>query len=203
MKRLIASVSSIILLASCSVDPKKVIVLSQGSANINTDQRTITTSGTGHEEKTVLFHDEGNVELKITSQVGNATVSLNDPGVYILNTKSDTIVGSYVNYTAPKTAVDKITDAEMKANIDSLQQIISGNVSAEKKTFFILPNKAVKVSSNSEAHVITPFHQMTSISTKKGEEPEVYRFYPIAEVRATMLKLKAMMGDEVPVNDPK
>jgi hypothetical protein len=76
-------------------------------------------------------------------------------------------------------------------------------VSAEKKTYFILPNKAVKVSSNSEAHIVTPFHQMTSVSSKKGETPEVYRFYPIAEVRATMQKLKAMMGDEVPVNDPK
>ncbi len=203
MKQLTACIALIVLLASCSVDPKKVIVLSQGSANIDTDKRTITTSGTGHEEKTVLFHDQGNTELQVSSQVGAAKITLAEPGVYILNTKSDTIVGSYVNYTAPKTAVDKITDEEMRANIDSLQQIISGNVSAEKKTFFILPNKAVKVSSNSEAHVITPFHQMTSISTKKGEEPEVYRFYPISEVRATMLKLKAMMGDEVPVNDPK
>lgn len=203
MKRLIASFASTILLVSCSVDPKKVIVLSQGTANINTDQRTITTSGTGHEEKTVLFHDEGNLELQVTSQAGTATVSLPEPGIYILNTKSDTIVGSYVNYTAPKTAVEMITDEEMRANIDSLQQIISGNVSTEKKTYFILPNKAVKVSSNSDAHIVTPFHQMTSVSTKKGEAPEVYRFYPIAEVRATLQKLKGMMGDEVPVNDPR
>jgi hypothetical protein len=203
MKKLTACLSFVILLASCSVDPKKVIVLSQGTANINTDNLTITTSGTGHEEKTVLFHDEGNLELKLTSQVGTATVNLPEPGVYILNTKSDTIVGSYVNYTAPKTAVEKITDEKMKANIDSLEQIIAGNVSAEKKTFFVLPNKAVKVSSNSNAHIVTPYHQMTSVSTKKGEEPEVYRFYPISEARATLQKLKGMMGDEVPVNDPK
>jgi len=203
MKKLTAIVSFAVVLTSCSVDPKKVIVLSQGTANINTDELTITTSGTGHEEKTVLFHDEGNLELKLSSQAGAATISLPEPGVYILNTKSDTIVGSYVNYTAPKTAIDRITDEEMRANIDSLQQIISGNVSAEKKTYFILPNKAVKVSSNTEAHIVTPFHQMTSVSAKKGEAPEVYRFYLISEVKATLQKLKGMMGDEVPVNDPK
>lgn len=180
-----------------------MIVLSQGTANIDTDNRTITTSGNGHEEKTVLFHDEGKVELQLNTQQGKSSVVLEGTGVYILNAKQDTIVGSFVNYTAPKTKGERIGEEELRANIDSLEQILAGRVSEQKKTYFILPGQAVRVSGNSEAHIVTPYHQMTSISVKQGETPEVYRFYPIAEVRATLLKLKGFTGDEQPVNDPE
>jgi len=72
------------------------------------------------------------------------------------------------------------------------------------KTYFILPNQAIKISDNQEATIITPYHQMTSLEVKKGETPEVYRFYTIEETRATLEKLKGMMGvTEKPVNDPK
>lgn len=203
MKQLTA-IAAIVLLASCATTPKKVIVISEGTANVNTDNRTISVAGKGHEEKTVLFHDEGKVELQLTTPEGTATVPVEQGGVYILNAKTDTIVGSFVNYTAPKKSVDMISQDEMLANIDSLQQILSGKVSAEKKTFYILPRQAVLISTNPDATVITPFHQMTSIAVKKGETPEVYRFYPISEVRATLEKLKVMAGEsEKPVNDPQ
>lgn len=203
MKQLIAALSVIALFSSCASGHKKVIVLSQGTANIDTDNRTITTSGNGHEEKTVLFHDEGKIELQLTTQQGKFPVPLEGTGVFILNAKQDTIVGSFVNYTAPKTKGERIGEEELRANIDSLEQIVSGKVSAEKKTFFILPGQAVRVSENTEAHIVTPYHQMTSISVKQGQTPEVYRFYPISEVRATLLKLKGFTGDEQPVNDPE
>jgi hypothetical protein len=203
MKKLTACLSIIILLASCSDGGKKVFIITEGTANINTDERTVTVAGSGHEEKEVMFHESGKMDLKLTSQRGNATVTLTDNGVYILNAKKDTIVGSYVNYTAPKTQGKRITDEEMKANVDSLQQIIAGNVTYGK-TYFILPNQAVKITDNQDATIITPFHQMTSIAAEKGKTPEVYRFYMISEVRTTLQKLKNLMGEgDQPVNDQK
>lgn len=202
MKKLTACLSIVALLASCSSGSKKVIIISQGTAEVNTDDRTITAKGTGHEEKTVLFYESGSMDIKVASQAGNATVTLPENGVYFLNLKKDTIVGSFVNYTAPKTEGRTISDDELRASIDSLEQIVSGRVSKEKRTFFILPNQAVKITGNEDATIITPFHRMTSMEVKKGETPEVYRFYPIAEVRGTLEKLKGFTGDEKPVNDP-
>jgi hypothetical protein len=201
MKRLTACLSLIVLLASCAAGNKKVFVISEGSANINTDERTITVSGSGHEEKELMFYEDGKMDLKLLTQKGNTTVSLTDNGVYILNAKQDTIVGSFVNYTAPKTEGKRITEEEMKANVDSLQQILSGNVKYGR-TYFILPGQAARITGNSDATIITPYHQMTSMSAEKGKTPEVYRFYMIADVRTTLQKLKNLMGEgEQPVND--
>ena len=202
MKQLLAFLSIVIILASCSAGHKKVYVLSHGEPMIDTDNRKISASGKGHLEKEVIFHDEGKVDLEISSQAGNKTVTLEETGIYILNIKTDTIVGSWVNYTAPKTEVNKLSIDDMDAYIDSLQQIIDGKVSAEKKTFFILPNQAIKITNNTEAHIITPFHQMTSMEIKTGETPEVYRFYMMSEARATLNRLKTMVGESgKPVNE--
>lgn len=201
MKLLLACLSLIFIISSCSSGHKKVHIISFGEANIDTDNRKITVSGRGHQEKEIMLYDEGNIDFDITSQAGNATVSLPDNGIYLVNIKPDTIVGSSVSYTAPKTEIDKISEEELRSNIDSLEQIISGKVSAEKKTFYILPNHAVKITGNTEAHVITPFHRMTSMEVKKGETPEVYRLYMISEVRATLDKLKGFLGETgKPVN---
>lgn len=203
MKKLTACLSLFVLFASCASDHKKVIVISEGTADVNTDNRTITTKGRGHEEKTVLFYESGDMDIKINSAAGSATVSLKDNGVYFINTKRDTIVGSYVNYTAPKTVGKKISIEEMEQNIDSLEQILAGKAQYGK-TYFILPNQAVKITDNKDATIVTPYHQMTSIEVKKGQTPEVYRFYPISETRTTLNKLKDMMGlTDKPVNDPK
>jgi hypothetical protein len=138
------------------------------------------------------------MDLKVSSQAGNATVALKQNGIYLLNTKRDTIVGSFVNYGAPKKEVKHLTEEEFNRDIDSLEQIISGKVKPGK-TFYILPNQAVWITSNFDATIITPYHQMSSISVKKGEAPEVYRFYPLQDSRATLEKLKH--GDDKPVND--
>lgn len=198
MKRLIASFSVIILLASCEAGNKKVIVLSEGSANINTQEKTITTKGRGHEEKTVIFYEGDNMDLSISSQAGKATVKLTQNGIYLLNTKRDTIVGSFVNYGAPRTEVKRLSVEEVNSYIDSLEQIVSGKVKPGK-TFFILPNQAIWITGNQDATIVTPYHQMTSLEVKKGEKPEVYRFYPLQESRATLEKLKG--DDDKPVND--
>lgn len=203
MKPLLACLSLIVVLASCSKSQKRVLIVSQGASLVDSDKRQITAAGSGHEEKEVMLYDEGKIDYEITSQAGTAKVSFDGDGIFILNLKKDTIVGSASAYTNPKDSVTQVGREKLMANIDSLQQILDGKVSAEKKTFYILPNHAVKITGNMDAQVVMPYHQMTSISVKEGTTPEVYRFYLISETRATLEKLKGFLGEgNQPVNDP-
>ena len=51
---------------------------------------------------------------------------------------------------------------------------------------------AVKVTTNMDAFIVGPFHQMTSIEKVEGKEPEVYRFYSVTEIRETIKNLTAL-----------
>lgn len=201
MKQITALLLVPVMLASCSVGEKRLIVISPDNTSVHTGERKITAAGKGHGEQTVVFREEGSVALQVSSPAGEGTVTLEGEGIFLLNTKTDTIIGSWSPYTAPKDSITKISEERLRADIDSLQQIMNGNVSAAKRTFFVLPNQAVKITENTKAHIVTPFHRMTSIEVKKGETPEVYRFYMMSEARTTLLRLKQMLGEgEQPVN---
>ena len=193
MKKLIALLGSIILLASCNDSAKKVVVMSKGVADINTDAKTITAKdGAGHQEQ-VLVLGGGKVVFKLSTPAGEATVELLENGLYIINVKNDTIVGSYQKYSDPKLAQTAMTQDILKQRIDSLQLLSEGkNVSAVNHNFFILPNQAAKITDNNQADIVGPYHQMTSAEKKDGKNPEVYRFYSIKEIREMIMKLKVL-----------
>jgi len=184
-----------ILLAACGGNNlKRVLVISKGPATIDKEAKTITvTSGTSSEEQTVDFDTKDKVTLQINSQAGKATVDLDSPGLYVLNAKPDTIVGSYQRYGAPPAETKVYTQEFLKHQIDSLQQLIKdSNVSAANRNYFILPNHAVKVTDNTDAFIVGPFHQMTSIQKQGDKEPEVYRFFMVSEIRETIDHLKSL-----------
>jgi hypothetical protein len=56
----------------------------------------------------------------------------------------------------------------------------------------LLPNTGVKITNNIDAHVVGPYHQMTSIAKEGDKDPEVYRFYSIKEVRELITKLEGL-----------
>jgi len=194
MKKVFLSIAVVAMLAACKSESKTVIILSNGTAEVNTNDRVIDISGKGHEEKTVQFFESSSMDLTVKAGGNSNKVTIPENGIYLLNTKVDTFIGSYVNYAAPKTEVQKLTEQDMRNNIDSLESIINGKTKAGV-TFYVLPGQAVKITANSKATIITPYHQMTSMEKKEGETPEVYRFYPISEARATLEKLKGMMGE--------
>ena len=133
------------------------------------------------------------VTLQINSQAGKATVDLDNPGYYVVNAKPDTIVGSYQHYGAPPKETKTYTQEYLKQQIDSLQKLIKdSNVSAANRNYFLLPNHAVKVTDNTDAFIVGPFHQMTSIQQQGNKEPEVYRFYMVSEIRETIDHLKQL-----------
>jgi len=195
MKKICCFFVLTILLAACGGNNlKRVLVISRGPAAIDKEAKTITvTSGTSSEEQTVDFDTKDKITLQITSQAGKATVDLDSPGYYVVNAKPDTIVGSYQHYGAPPAETKTYTQEFIKHQIDSLQQLIKdSNVSAANRNYFILPNHAVKVTDNTDAFIVGPFHKMTSIQQEGDKEPEVYRFYMVSEIRETIDHLKSL-----------
>lgn len=192
MKKIIALLGVVVLLSACDKD-KKIVVMSKGAADINTDTKTIKAKeGAGHEEKTAIVSGD-KIVFKLSTPAGEATVELLENGLYIINVKSDTIIGSYQKYSDPGLAQNMITQENLKLRIDSLLLLSEGkNVSATNRNFFILPNHAVKITDNKNAIIVGPYHQMRSAEKIDGKDPEVYRFYSIREIREMIRRLQAL-----------
>ncbi|HEY3388100.1 MAG TPA: hypothetical protein VGK38_00900, partial [Prolixibacteraceae bacterium] len=102
MKKILILLGAVILFAACS--NKKMVVMSKGPAEVNTDAKTIKAGdGAGHEEKEVTL-GSGKVVFKLNTAAGEATVELLENGLYVVNVKNDTIIGSYQKYSDPKQA---------------------------------------------------------------------------------------------------
>ncbi len=167
--------------------------MSKGKATIDKEAKTITVeSGTSHEEQTVEFPADGNLTLQLTSQSGKSPVDVPDKGYYVLNAKTDTIIGSYQNYSAPAAANKTITQEDLKHSIDSLQQLLAGNAGAANKTYYILPGKAVKITDNLNATMVGPFNSLTTLEQSGDTQPEVYKFYTSKDVRETLSHLQEL-----------
>jgi hypothetical protein len=193
MKSFIAGICLAILFTACSSDQKTLIVMSKGPADIDLNAGTIKSKdGAGHEEKKLDMNSK-QVSFKLSTPAGEATVEMLDNGLYIINVKNDTIIGSYQKYTSAKLPQNVITQESLKQKIDSLNLLLEGkNVSAANRNYFILPNQATKISANPLAEVVGPYHQMRSAEMIDGKEPEIYRFYSIKEIREMITKLQAL-----------
>jgi hypothetical protein len=190
---------SALLFASCSGGTKKVIVYANSDADINDQTKTITQKDNeGHLDKEIEFNTGDKVSIKVIQKDGStANVEIPEGGYYILNAKAkDTIVGGYQKYSTPEEANRIISQDQLRRNIDSLNQMINGqNTNAANRTYFIPPNTATKITSNTDATIVGPYHRMTSIEKNGDKEPEVYRFYSVKEVRETIDKLQKLTGD--------
>jgi len=113
-----------------------------------------------------------------------STIEIAENGLYILNAKNDTIVGSYQKYGEAKTKFDTIKQDMIKHGIDSLNLLIQNkNVSAANRNYYIAPFSAVKITGNVDATIVSPYHRMTSIEQVGDKVPEVYRFWSVKEIR--------------------
>jgi len=193
MKKFIGAFCIAALFASCSGGDKRIVVMSKGPAEINTDALTIKAKdGSGHEEKDAILNG-GKISFALSSPTGNATVDLVENGLYVINVKNDTIIGSYQTYGDPKLAQNMIMQVKLVHDLDSLRLLVEGkNVSDANRNFYILPNHAARISGNIKADVIGPYHRMRSAEKVDGKDPEIYRFYSIKEVRESIAKLEAL-----------
>lgn len=191
MKKLVFALVSILLFSACANQTKRIYIMSKGPAQYDESAKTISAKdGNGHEEKLINI-SSAEVALQLKGPTGEASVQFKENGLYIINIKNDTIIGSKQNYVSPKLQKDMMTQDELKVKIDSLYQLTTAkNISAANHNFFILPNQAIKITDNLDAIIVGPFHQMTTAAKVDGKEPEVYRFYSIREIRETIQKLE-------------
>jgi len=181
--------SAAIIFSACSSNTKRITILGKGKVDIDTKANTITIKdGAGAIEQTADFNNGGSLNLKLIVDGKESTINIPENGLYILNTKNDTVVGSYQKYAEAKTNYDVIKQDMLKHAIDSLNLLIQNkNVSAANRNFYIAPFNAVKITNNIDATVVTPYHRMTSIEQVGDKIPEVYRFWSIKEIRDEMI----------------
>lgn len=195
MKKAIYCLFGILLLYSCSSEGgKKVLVMSKGKALVNKEANTIVVQpGSSHEEQTVDFPGKGSLTLQVTANGGNKSVEIPVNGFYLLNAKTDTIIGSYQNYSAPRAEGTSITQDDLKHRIDSLHQLLAGtNVSAANRNYLILPCQVVKITDNLDATMVGPFNSLTTLEQKGDKQPEVYKFFTTNDVRETIMHLESL-----------
>ncbi|HUR12047.1 MAG TPA: hypothetical protein VM012_11785 [Flavitalea sp.] len=183
--------SLFILLAGCSGTKKDVLVMASGQLTINGTNITLEPGLRHNEEKMIVDNNKITIQrpdskTEITSNEG--------PGLYILNLKKDTLVGSYQRI-GEQAGQERITQEDLRNRLDSLQQLTKGaNTNFSRKNFCIAPNQLVRISENPNAQVVGPYMKMPQ-SFAAGKEHEVYKFYTNKEMYEIIEKLRPMIGD--------
>jgi hypothetical protein len=171
---------------------KKVMIMGRGQITASGNDITMK-DGTGYTEETIEIKEEKAATWNVTTPTGKTTINIpEEKGLYILNLKTDTIVGSQQNL-GQDLAGRTMTQEELKVKIDSLVKLTTGaNVSGSGHNYFILPNQLIKVSPNIEAKVFGPFNKIpgTIEADKNGNAPEIYKFYTNSEMRDLIARLK-------------
>ncbi|HLL42687.1 MAG TPA: hypothetical protein VK369_06085 [Segetibacter sp.] len=186
----------IITLLACSSSPsKKVLIMGRGAITTNGNEITMK-EGSGYSEETVEVSGEKAISWNVTTPAGKTTINIpEEKGFYVLNLKTDTIVGSQQILGKDLSSGRTMTQEELKIKIDSLTKLTTGsNVSPGGPNYIILPNQVVKISSNTEAKIFGPFTKIpgTLEAGKDGKTPELYKFYTNSEMRGLIASLKKM-----------
>jgi hypothetical protein len=171
---------------------KKVLVIGRGKISAQENNITMT-DGSGYVEETVEIKGSKPVLWNVTTPLGKTTINIpEDKGFYILNLKTDTLVGSQQNI-GQDLGGRTMTQEELKVKIDSLVKLITGsNVSTGGHNYFILPNQLIKISASIDAKLFGPFTKIPGSleADKNGNAPEIYKFYTNAEMRDLIVRLK-------------
>lgn len=151
--------------------------------------------GTQHNEQVINLKGD---KITLTNAGANKELTVSEPGVYLLNLKNDTLIGSLQAFGDASTREGRITQDVLMERMDSLQQLMQGtNVSAEKKNHFLAPGDFKKISSKDNAIIVGPFRGIpASLSPDKdGAIPEVYKFITNKDARATLDRLTKMLKE--------
>ncbi len=186
----------VVLFSSCEQRvTKKFMLISNPGTVVDLEAKTITvTQTTAYEFKEFAIKDEGTVRFSVSTPNGNYTLELPKNGYYLINTKTtDTVVGSYQDYVAPKQDYTLLSQETLKQKTDSLINLMVGkNISEVNQNFFIPSKTASFITENLDAIFVAPYHSMTSLEVKKGTVPEVYRFYTNTDVRSMVEKMQEL-----------
>jgi hypothetical protein len=180
-----------LVLASCSSDTqvKKVTIMANGKMTMDESRQKINLEpGNTHTEEELVFMTGDKVTLSVTTPEGVKTFDINDNGMHLLNLKTDTLVGGVVNYSAGDRTT-AISGQDLERMIDSTRQLLEGkNASDDKKTYFLAPFNAKKISSDPNVKIIGPYKGIPYKveADKSGKAIEIYKFFTNKQKRETL-----------------
>ena len=176
------------IFSACS--SKKVLIMSNGKVTVNENTITLQQGGT-HTETSVVPDGDS---LIVVSPSGTSGYAVKENGLYILNLKKDTLVGSYQR-TGTDNSQQVISQENLVVRIDSLQQLMVGkNATEASRNYTIFPLSVARITTNVDAQVVGPFLKMPG-SFDASREHEVYKFYTNKEMAEIVDKLKKMVSD--------
>lgn len=186
----------IAILAGCSGGvEKKVLVMASGKIDVQGNTVNFQPSSQHNEVEVGVTGDK----LTVASPSGSSDFPVPENGLYILNLKKDTLVGSYQRLGTDNSQ-QVISQENLKSRIDSLNQLMVGsNTNAANRNFNIPPNQLSKITANTNAQIVGPYKKMPA-SFEAGKEHEIYKFYTNKEMQEIINKLKPMV-EAAPVND--
>jgi len=187
---------AVICFAACSPGvQKKVKIFSSGKIQVDEATKTVTlTPGTQHNEADLTLTDKDKA-ITVKSEAGDQSYEVPDAGVYLLNLKTDTLIGNLVNF-GNGGSTTSITTEQLEHIIDSTQQLINGqNASDANKTYFIVPKTIKKLTTNINAQLINPYNNIPYKveADKDGKAPEIYKFFTAKQKRESLNELLERM----------
>lgn len=166
-----------------------MLIMSSGKVQLNGN--AITASSGGTHTETTLVPDGDNIS--VVSESGTTNFTVKEPGIYILNLKKDTVVGSYQR-TGTDQFQEVITQKDLARRIDSLYLLAQGlNVNEASRNYNIPPFQLSHITNNLQAQIVGPFLKMPG-SFDPSKEHEVYKFYTNKEIMEIIDKLKPMIS---------
>lgn len=166
------------------------------SGDIKINGNTITLEpGTRHNESSLNAKGDS---IIVEAPSGTTAYAVEGPGLYLLNLKKDTLVGSYQR-TGTDNSQQIISQESLKQRLDSLSQLLAGqNVSAAGRNYNLPPFAISKITENTGAEIIGPYVGMPG-SFDPTKEHEIYKFYTSKEMIEIIQKLSSMV-DTAPTN---
>lgn len=194
--KIIYSVLLIAFVTSCNKPvTRKVVIMGRGKLKVENKSISME-DGTGYAEEISEITGNEPVEWDITTPQGKTKITVpEERGVYILNLKTDTLVGSLQIVGVDLSRSNQITQEELQWKIDSLTKLTKGdNVQLGGRNYFILPSQIIKVSPNINAKIFGPFTLISNTMEvdDKNELPEIYKFYTNTEMHQLIDKFKKM-----------
>lgn len=186
-KPFLITLSLAFILLSCS--EKKVLVMASGKITVE-GNIVSAEEGTTHSEQDCTLKE---ASIVVKNNGASTDIPVNESGLYILNIKKDTIVGSYQRLSTDN-SLKRLSQEDLQRSIDSLESLMKGlNVTAANRNFCIPPGKLSFITENTKAQVVGPYLKMPG-SFEGGREYEIYKFYTNKEIREIIEKLRKLQG---------
>jgi hypothetical protein len=189
-------VAVLVAFTACKGHEKKILVYANSDVQVDNTKTHITvTDGGPHHEQELDFSGGDPVTLDVQSPAGKLSLTASDDGLYILNLKTDTVVGSKQHVGAE--GEGRITQDALTQKLDSLKKLVADqNVSDANQNYFIVPGKMARITPETQAKVFGPFTTVPG-GFDAGSVPAIYKFYSMKEMREIIASLQKMTSSKI------